>query len=86
MLIIECFNHNVYIDEKLVGYIGENVIYINGRKFADITDDGKISFGDKYLGFVDDDGSIIINNKEVGYIDGDNNFVFYKTMAGKQLE
>ena len=83
MLIIECFNHNVYIDEKLVGYIGKNVIYINGRKFADITDDGKISFGEKYLGFVDEDGSIIINNKEVGYIDGDNNFVFYKTMAGK---
>lgn len=83
MLIIDCFNHNVYIDDKLVGYIGENTIFINGRKFADITDEGEISFGDKYLGYVDNDGSIIINGKEVGYIDGDNNFVFYKSMAGK---
>ena len=83
MLIIDSFNHNVYIDEKLVGYIGENVIYINGHKFADITDDGIISFGTKQLGFVDDDGSIIINDKEVGYIDGDNNFVFYKSLASR---
>ena len=71
----------LYIDNTLVGYLGENTIFINGRKFADITDQGEISFGDKYLGYVDDDGSIIINDKEVGYIDGDNNFVFYKSMA-----
>ena len=84
MLIIHCFNHNVYIDNELVGYLGENTIFIHGRKFADITDQGEISFGDKYLGFVDDDGSIIINDKEVGYIDGDNNFVFYKSMATRE--
>ena len=58
--------------------------FINGKKFADLTDDGIISFGDKELGYVDDDGSIIINNKEVGYIDADNNFVFYKSMAFHQ--
>lgn len=81
MLIIDSFGRNIYIDEDLVGYIGENVLYINGRKFADITDDGIISFGDKKIGFVDDDNSIIINNKEVGYIDGDNNFVFYKSLV-----
>ena len=83
MLIIDCFNHNVYIDEKLVGYIGENLIYINGKKFADLSDDGIISFGEKRLGYIGDDGSIIINDKEVGYIDGDNNFVFYKSMANR---
>lgn len=83
MLVIDCFSHNVYIDEKLVGYIAENLIYINGRKFADLSDDGIISFGEKQLGFIDDDGSIIINDKEVGYIDGDNNFVFYKSMANR---
>ena len=53
-------------------------MYIKGNKFADITDDGIISFGPKKLGYVDDDGSIIINGKEVGYVDQDNNFVFYK--------
>ena len=81
MLIINCFGHNIYIDENLVGYIQENQLIISGRKFADITDDGIISFGEKQLGYVDDDGSIIINNREVGYIDNDNNFVFYKSFA-----
>lgn len=81
MLIIDSFGRNIYIDEELVGYIGQNVLYIKGNKFADITDDGIISFGTKKIGFVDDDNSIIINNKEVGYIDGDNNFIFYKSLA-----
>ena len=81
MLIINCFGHNIYIDQDLVGYIQENELMISGRKFADITDDGIISFGEKELGYVDDDGSIIINDREVGYIDNDNNFVFYKSFA-----
>ena len=75
MLIIDCFGHNIYIDDQLVGYIKDNELIISGRKF------GIISFGPKKLGFVDDDGSIIINDREVGYIDGDNNFVFYKSFA-----
>lgn len=78
MLIIDSFGRNIYIGDKLVGYIGENVLYINGQKFAEITDDGEISFPPKKIGYVDDDGSIIINGKEVGYIDGDNNFVFHQ--------
>lgn len=85
MLIIECFGHNIYIDEELVGYIGENELFIGGKKFATITDDGIISLGDKEVGLVDDDSSIIINGKEVGYIDGDNNFVFYKSAIGKNI-
>ena len=81
MLIIDSFGKNIYIDEKLVGYIGENVLYINGHKFAEITDEGIISFPPKEIGYVDDDGSIIIHNKEAGYIDGDGNFVFYKIIG-----
>ena len=81
MLIIDCFGHNIYIDDQLVGYLKDNELIISGRKFADITDDGVISFGPKKLGFVDEDGSIVINDREVGYIDGDNNFVFYKSFA-----
>ena len=81
MLIINCFGHNIYIDDNIVGYIQENQLIISGRKFADITDNGIISFGEKQLGYVDDDGSIIINNREVGFIDNDNNFVFYKSFA-----
>ena len=81
MLIIDCFGHNIYIDEELVGYINQNELIIANKKFADITDDGVISIGGNEVGYIEDDGSIIINNHEVGYIDGDNNFVFYKTMA-----
>lgn len=81
MLIIDSFGRNIYIDKELVGYIGQNALFIKGNKFADITDDGIISFGPKEIGFVDDDNSIVINDKEVGYIDGDNNFVFYKSLA-----
>ena len=81
MLIINCFGHNIYIDDNLVGYIQANELIISGRKFADITDDGIISFGQKELGYVDDDGSIIIDDREVGYIDADNNFVFFKSFA-----
>ena len=84
MLIIDSFGRNIYIDEKLVGYIGENALYINGQKFAEISDEGIISFPPKEIGYVDDDGSIIINGKEVGYIDGDNNFVFYKSLIGNK--
>ena len=84
MLIIDCFGHNIYIENNLVGYIHENELIISGRKFADITDEGIISFGQKELGYVDDDGSIIINGREVGYIDADNNFVFYKSIGNLQ--
>jgi len=82
MLIIDCFGKNIYIDQDLVGYIGENTLFIKGQKFADITDDGVISFGEKKIGYIDDDNSIIVNGNEVGYIDGNNNFVFYKSLGG----
>ena len=77
MLVVDSFGKNVYIGDKLVGYIGENVIFISGRKFADLSDDGIISYGENKIGFVDDCNSIIVNNEEVGYIDDQNNFVFY---------
>ncbi len=76
MLIIQCFNHNIYLNNKIVGYIGENELYISGAKFADITDDGIISINNKEVGYIDDLGSIIVKDREVGYIDSDNNFVF----------
>lgn len=80
MLVIDSFGKNVYIEDKLVGYLGENVIFISGQKFAEITDNGEIFFPPKKIGYVDDDGTIIINNKEVGYIDVNNNFIFYKNI------
>lgn len=81
MLIINSFGKNIYIGEQLVGYVGENSLFVSGRKFADLSDDGVISFNKTEIGYVEDDGSIFINDKEVGYIDNDNNFVFFKTLA-----
>lgn len=76
-VIVDSFNKNIYIGDKMVGYIGRNVLYINGHKFADISDDGIISYGEYEVGYVDDDNSIIIRGEEAGYIDGDGNFRFY---------
>lgn len=80
-LIVDSFGKNIYISGEIVGYIGRNVLYIKGRKFADISDDGVISYDDIEIGYVDDDGSIIVRDEEVGYVDPDNNFVFYTLSA-----
>lgn len=80
MLIIDSFGKNIFIGDNLVGYLAENVMIINGHRFAEITDDGKIFFPPKQIGYVEEDGSIIINGKEVGYIDEGNNFVFYNSV------
>ena len=76
-LIVDSYGKNIYVNQKLVGYIGRNVLYIQGKKFADISDEGIISYDDIEIGYVDDDGSIIVKDEEVGYVDPDNNFVFY---------
>ncbi len=76
-LIVDSFGKNILMHDEIIGYIGRNVLYIKGRKFADISDDGIISYDDVEIGYVDDDGSIIVNDEEVGYVDPDNNFVFY---------
>ena len=77
MQIVESFGKNVFVGDRMVGYIDREGIFINRQKFADVTPDGEISFGEKKLGYVDEDGYIIIKGKEVGYIDTENNFVFY---------
>ena len=77
MQIVESFGKNVFVGEQMVGYIDREGIFINRKKFADITPDGIISLNNQEVGYVDDDGYIIIKNKEVGYIDVNNNFVFY---------
>lgn len=79
MHIVNSFGKNIFIENKQIGYIDRKGLFINGHKFADVTEDGNISFGDKWIGYVDEDGYIIINDAEVGYIDLENNFVFYKT-------
>lgn len=78
MLIIDCFGHNIYVGDQIIGYIRDNELIINKKKYADITDYGVISIEGNEVGYVDDDGVIVIRNKEAGYINGNNDFVFYK--------
>ena len=77
MQIVESFGKNVFVGEQMIGYIDRAGIFIDRRKFADITPEGIISYNNQKIGYVDEDGYIIIKGKEVGYIDNDNNFVFY---------
>lgn len=83
MLIIDSFGKNIIVDGNIIGYIDDNAMYVNRKKFAEISVDGIITFDGRKIGYVDDDGSIYVNGREVGYIDEDNNFVFYKSMAFK---
>ena len=76
-LIVDSFNKNILMNGKIIGYIGRNTLFIQGKKFADISDEGIISYDNIEIGYVDDDGSIIVKDEEVGYVDPDNNFVFY---------
>ena len=77
MQIVECFGKNVFVGKQMVGYIDREGIFINRKKFADVSPDGEISLNNQKVGYVDEDGYIMIKGKEVGYIDTDNNFVFY---------
>jgi len=77
MQIVECFGKNVFVGKQMVGYIDREGIFINRKKFADVTPAGVISLNGQEVGYVDEDGYIIIKDNEVGYIDTENNFVFY---------
>ncbi|MCD8209497.1 MAG: hypothetical protein LUC31_01615 [Coprobacillus sp.] len=75
MVIVESYGKNIYLKDQLVGYIARDGLYIMGKKFADITDDGIISISGKEVGEVNDDSDIVINNKPIGYIDNESNFI-----------
>ncbi len=78
-MLINTSGNNVYVGDKLVGCVKHNTIYINGKQFAKISDDGIISYDNKEIGYIDeDDGTIFINKKEAGYMDTNNNIIFYK--------
>ena len=77
MQIVESFGKNVFIGKQMIGYIDREGIFINRQKFADVTEDGIISYNKQRIGYVDEDGYIFIKGKEAGYIDTENNFVFY---------
>ena len=77
MQIVESFGKNVFVGERMVGYIDREGIFINRQELGDNTREGEECLDANNNGLDDDDDYIIIKDKEVGYIDNDNNFVFY---------
>ena len=44
MLVIDSFGKNIIVDGNIIGYLRENVMFVSGRKFAEISDEGVITF------------------------------------------
>ena len=84
MIYIDCFNKNVYIGEEPVGYVNRNgIIYINSRRFAELTKDGEIYLEGTYLaGYIDEAGDIYLNDKKVGHLTENNDLYFSKKALG----
>ncbi|MBQ9265541.1 MAG: hypothetical protein IJ186_00510 [Bacilli bacterium] len=84
MIFVDCYNKNVYIGEDLVGYINhKGVIYINGKRFAELTAEGEIYLEGTYLaGYIDEAGDIYLNNKKVGILKANNDLYFSKKALG----
>lgn len=78
MEIVNSFGKNIIVNDNAIGYISRDGLFVSGRKFADITEDGEIIFGTGVKAYVNDTGDIICKDNEIGYVDLDNNFVFYK--------
>lgn len=78
MEIVNSFGKNIIVNGQAIGYISRNGLYVNGRKFADVTEEGEILFGDMKKAYVNEYGDIICKDVEIGYVDMQNNFVFTK--------
>lgn len=77
MIFVDCYRRNVYIDDNLVGYIdGDGFIYISGKRFAELTEDGDIYIGDDLVGYIDDGGDIYLREKLVGNVTPSNDLKF----------
>jgi hypothetical protein len=76
------YGHNIYIDDDLVGYIsgdqdGNAILFISGKKFALMNNEGGISMADVKVGYIDDGGDIYLHNRYVGEVDATNDMRFY---------
>lgn len=83
MEIVNSFGKNIIVNKQRIGYISRDGLFVSGRKFADITEEGVISFGTSVKAYITDTGEIICKDQEIGYVDLDNNFVFYSLNLSK---
>lgn len=78
------YGHNIFIDDKLVGYIsgdqdGNAILFISGRKFAQMDAEGAITMNGVEVGYIDDGGDVYLHDKYVGEVDPSNDIRFYGT-------
>ena len=86
MQIVESFGKNVFVGERMVGYIDREGIFINRQKFADITPEGEISFGAKRdLTFWGDIRELLTVNENTFTVDISDHFFTYKNILTKTL-
>lgn len=83
MEIVNSFGKSIIVNNQRIGYISRDGLFVSGRKFADISEEGEISFGNSMKAYVEETGEIICKGQEVGYVDLDNNFVFYTINLAK---
>jgi hypothetical protein len=80
---IGVYGHNIYIDDRLVGYISGNqqdgnaILFISGHKFAVLTAEGEIDINAQKVGLIDNGGDVYFKKKLVGEIDSKNDLRFY---------
>ena len=85
------FGHNIFIDDRLVGYIASNhdgsaTLFINGRRFADLSSEGIISVDEKQMGHIDDGGDVYLHDFLVGEVDASNDVRFYGDELTKSIK
>ncbi len=81
----EVYGHNIYIDDRLVGYISGNqadgnaILFISGHEFAGLSSEGVIAMDGLKVGYIDDSGDVYLRKKLVGEVDPKNDIRFYGT-------
>lgn len=85
------FGHNIFIDDKLVGYIGSNhdgsaTLFLGGKKFADFSSEGSIDVDGKKMGHITDEGDVLLHNIVVGEIDSSNDIRFSSQELAKAIK
>lgn len=83
------FGKNIYLDNKLVGYINTHgEVFVANKKIGEFEVDGTLyRVGSNYeICYIEDNGDIYSNDEEVGYVDSNNNVHFYLEQFQKALK
>jgi hypothetical protein len=80
---ISLYGHNIYIDDTLVGYISGNqkdgnaILFVSGRRFADLTAEGDILINGAKVGNIDSSGDVFLKKRLVVEVNAKNDISFY---------